>query len=157
MTDGDLDRVTLVSSDISGTIDYAMARAKLANRFLTEMYFYLLLTSSILIVLAGFVIRFLYKMITSSNMREEEGSAFSRAVLVAQEKERGRISRELHDTVAQDINYLCMEMNRIVSVEEKDEREKLYAETAVFRLRLGQRVRNICSTTLPRPTLSHRG
>jgi len=156
VTDGDRDKVTLVSSDISGTIAYAMARAKLANRFLTDMYFYLLLTSSILIMLAGFVIRFLYKMITSSNMREEEGSAFSRAVLVAQEKERGRISRELHDTVAQDINYLCMEMNRIVGIEEKDEREKLYAETAVFRLRLGQRVRNICSNLAP-PDLESQG
>ncbi|MCL2192822.1 MAG: hybrid sensor histidine kinase/response regulator transcription factor [Treponema sp.] len=153
---GDWDKVTLVSLDISSAVNYILIRENQANKSLANTYFNLLLISGGLIVFAGLFICLFYKLMTISHMREEEGSVFSRSVLIAQEEERKRISMELHDTVAQDLNYLSMEMNRIVGIEERSEREKLYAETAAFLSRLGRQVRDICNNLAP-PDFGSRG
>jgi len=57
-------------------------------------------------------------------------SWFSHAILLAQEEERSRLSRELHDTVAQDLRCLSMGMDKIGNCTDAKEREKLCTAAA---------------------------
>jgi len=145
----DWDSAAAVSADISGAGSHAMAIGHLANQTLAATYSYLFLISGAFIAAAALVILFLRKSIARSQMREEEGSAFSRALLLAQEKERRRISMELHDTVAQDLSYLAMQIDKIAGAKENSELEQARTEAAALQSSLSQRVRDICSNLAP--------
>jgi len=68
---------------------------------------------------------------------------------LAQEVERARISRELHDTVAQDLRYLSLSMNKISKTENNNEREKLCEDASELQSKLIDKVRNICKYIVP--------
>jgi len=147
--DRDWDRVALVSSDISGSITYAMVWGRSANQVIVRMYSQLLLAFGALTVFAGLTVWFFHGMMARSQRREKEGSAFSRAVLIAQEEERGRISRDLHDTVVQDMRQLSKEMDKIVRVDERTEREELYVEASILQTAIAGNLRDICNNLVP--------
>ena len=153
---GDRERAMLISADISSALIQIMIRDGNAQQFAADTYFALLLIFIVFIALTAFATHFLYRTLTRSLRREEEGSSFSHAVLLAQENERGRLYRELHDTVAQDLRYLSLEMNKIGKTDERTLREKLCAEAASLQATLIGRVRGICNNLVP-PDFSFQG
>ncbi|MCL2763045.1 MAG: sensor histidine kinase, partial [Treponema sp.] len=146
---GDREKAMLISADISGNLMQAMMQDAQAEQFAGGAYVRLLVVFIVFLALTAFVIWLLYKALTRSLRREAEGSDFTRATLLAQEKERSRLSRELHDTIAQDLRYLSLEMNKIGKTEDKPEREKRCAEAALRQTDLIRKVRDICDYLIP--------
>ena len=119
------------------------------QHFATGAYIVLLFTLIFFVALSAVLLIILKKEITSSLGREKEGTAWSHAVLLAQEDERSRISRELHDTVVQDLRYLSLNMHKIAAIEEAPERKEHCAEAASHLLDLVRRVRDTCDYLVP--------
>jgi len=119
------------------------------QHFATGAYIVLLFTLIFFVALSAVLLIILKKEITSSLGREKEGTAWSHAVLLAQEDERSRISRELHDTVVQDLRYLSLNMHKIAAIEEAPDRKKHCAETASHLSDLIRRVRTTCDYLVP--------
>ena len=149
LLDNDRENALRACADISSIIIGMMTQDRAANRFLADAYSRLLLISAVFIVLAGISVYFLVNVLSRSLKHGEESSAFSRAVLLAQEDERKRISRELHDTVVQDLRRLSLEMGKIARAEDGDEREKLCAESSTLQSALASRLRDICNSIIP--------
>ena len=120
-----------------------------AQHFAAGAYFFLLLVLVFFIILSAILIYFLNKELKRSLRREEEGSVYSRAVLLVQEDERARLSRELHDTIAQDLRFLSLEMNKIGKTEDNAGREKLCEDAAALQSALIRKVRDICDYLVP--------
>ena len=112
-------------------------------------YFTLILVLVLVIALTFLLIYYLSRELKHSLRREKEVSFYSHAVLLAQEDERARLSRELHDTIAQDLRYLSLEMNKISRTENFSEREKLCEAAASFQSDLIRKVRDICDYLVP--------
>ena len=127
-----------------------------AQHFAAGAYFTILSALVFFIFLSAILIYFLSRELKDSQRREEEGSVYSRAVLLAQEDERMRISRELHDTIAQDLRYLSLSMNKIGKTEKNSEREKLCEEASSLQSNLIRKVRSICEYLVP-PDFRHHG
>jgi signal transduction histidine kinase len=68
-------------------------------------------------------------------------------MVLAQEKERGRIARDLHDTVAQDLRGLGLKITRIGRGGEKS--AELCREAADDQAKILDRVRDICTYLIP--------
>jgi signal transduction histidine kinase len=68
---------------------------------------------------------------------------------LAQEDERARVSRELHDTIAQDLRWLALGMDKIGGCAEAGEREKLCTEAAAAHSALMRKVRDTCNFLVP--------
>jgi len=147
--DGDWDRAMGVSLDISGFVAYAMIWDSAASQVIARVYFQLLLIFGGAVVIAGFAMRFYHGAMLRSQRREDEGSAFSRAVFLAQENERGALYRELHDTVAQDLHYLSFGISKIGKAGDGAAREKLCAEAVALHSGILGKVREICLNLAP--------
>ena len=146
---GEYEEVREISGAITGNLIKALVWDSLADQFTTGAYIRLFLILFFIIVTAVIIIVFLNKELILSFRREEEGSIYSRAVLLAQEGERSRLSRELHDTVAQDLRYLSLEMGKISKTTEQTEREKLCTDAAQIQAGLICKVRDICDYLVP--------
>jgi len=120
-----------------------------AQHFATGAYIVLLFALVFFVVLSAVLIFFLKKELGRSLGREREGAAWSRAALLAQEDERARISRELHDTVAQDLRYLSLEVGKIGNIGETAARKKRCDDAAKLLLELIRRVRATCDYLVP--------
>lgn len=120
-----------------------------ADRFSGIAYFRLLVVFLAFIALTAFAVLFLSKSLIRSLDREAENTEFSRAFILAQEEERERISRELHDTIAQDLRCLSLGMEKISRTSNSEEREKLCNEAAASQSALIHRVRDICDFLVP--------
>jgi len=120
-----------------------------AGHYAAGAYFTLIFVLVFFIALTFILIYFLSRELNRSLRRVKESNNFSRAVLLAQEKERSRLSRELHDTIAQDLRYLSLEMNKIAGTQETAEREKLCANASAFHSDLIRKVRDICDYLVP--------
>jgi len=138
-----------ISADISDSLICALIRSGEEEQFAHNAYLRLLLVFIVFITFTAFVILFLYKALESSVKREADGSWFSHAVLLAQEKERSRLSRELHDTIAQDLRCLSFGMDKIGNCPDAGEREKLCNEAAAAHSALIRKVRDICDFLVP--------
>jgi signal transduction histidine kinase len=68
-----------------------------------EYYIYLIWLFAVVVTVL--MLSLCYLLIAKRRAREQEAQnlAFSRETIIAQEQERSRIARELHDTVAQDL------------------------------------------------------
>jgi signal transduction histidine kinase len=143
------EKAMLTSANISGNLVRALARSTEVEQFAHNAYLRLLLVFTVFITLTAFVFLFLYKALTSSLKREAYGTWFSQAVLLAQEEERSRLSRELHDTVAQDLRCLSLGMDKIGNCPETAERRKLCTEAAEAHSALIHKVRDICDFLVP--------
>ena len=149
MLDGDWERTMLAASGVSGSVIYYMARGQSADRVLARTYFQLLLAFCAIILFAGFLVWLFHERMARSQKHAEEGSAFSRAMLTAQEQERGRIYKELHDTVVQDLCYLSAGMEKIGLTDEGAERRSLCAEALAIQAGVIGRMRDICGNLAP--------
>jgi len=127
-----------------------------AQHFATGAYIVLLFALVFFVALSAVLIFFLKKELGRSLGREKEGAAWSRAALLAQGDERARISRELHDTVAQDLRYLSLEVGKIGNIGETAARKKRCDDAAKLLLELGRRVRATCDYLVP-PNFRFRG
>ncbi|MCL2802293.1 MAG: histidine kinase, partial [Treponema sp.] len=146
---GEHEEVKEISNNITSNLVKALAWDSLAEQFTTGAYIRLFLILFSIIVIAVIIIIFLNKELIFSLRREEEGSIYSRAVLLAQERERSRLSRELHDTIAQDLRYMSLEMSKISKTTEQTKREKLCIDAAAFQSGLICKVRDICDYLVP--------
>jgi signal transduction histidine kinase len=149
VTGGDRENAMLLSADIHNTLFHWLALDRDADRFSGAAYFRLLVIFIVFIALTAIAIRVMGRALLLSAGKEAESSDFSRAMLLAQEEERGRISRELHDTIAQDLRYLSLGMEKIGRTQDTAEREKLCAVTAEAQSGLIRRVRGICENLVP--------
>jgi len=154
--DGDWDAAALVSSDISGAILHTTAWGRAANQAAASMYSWLLFALAVFIALAVFAMRFFHWLMTRAQKREAEGSAFSQAVLWAQEEERTRISLELHDTVVQEMRRLSGDIDEIAKADEEKRREELYAQASARQAAITGGLRDICNNLAP-PDIGPRG
>ena len=120
-----------------------------AEHFASGAYFSLMLVLVLFITISLILSIYLSREIKKSQRREEEGYVYSCAVLLAQEDERVRISRDLHDTVAQDLWRLSFQTENIDKAADASERRKLCGEVVSGQKELMKRVRNICDNLVP--------
>jgi signal transduction histidine kinase len=124
-------------------IDTNLAEVSQMNFFLLFFFFSLLIITIILIF------RILHNRLEKAVNRERQSLAFSRETVLAQEQERSRIARELHDTVTQDLWRLSFQTDGINKTADSAERSRLCAEVVRGQQELMQRVRNICNNLIP--------
>jgi signal transduction histidine kinase len=117
------------------------------KQFITTVYFELFLICFTAIM--ALAVSFLCRALIRSRNRERTDTFFTCALVLAQEEERSRISRELHDTVAQDLRYLALRIGKISRTADHAEREDLCAEVAKAQEELISRVRGICENLGP--------
>ena len=149
VSSGDWDKAVIISSDITGSLIQALIKDGEAKDFSEAAFFRLFLVFIVFIIIAAIIIWSLHITFTRTSRREKESSAFTRAVILAQEEERSRIRRELHDTIAQDLRGLSLYMKRIKICEEAAKREQLCAEADAAHSGLIARVRDICDKLVP--------
>jgi signal transduction histidine kinase len=146
---GDMEEVKALSSDISSALINWLVQDSETNRFSGTAYLYLLLVFLLFMAMSAVAVMFYYKAMLRSAAREEESSLYTQAFFYAQEEEKGRISRELHDTVAQDLRYLSLGMEKISAAHDAEQRKKLCEEAAALQSDLISRVRDICASLVP--------
>jgi signal transduction histidine kinase len=91
----------------------------------------------------------LYTRFGKMKIMQRQSAAFSRETIIAQEEERMRISRELHDTIAQDLHGLSIGMEKIGLCPGLEDRLKLCTETASVLSALIRKVRDVCEYLIP--------
>ena len=145
----DYEKTSELSARIYHNLAQAMARDTEIERFAVGAYIRLLVILIVFIIFSIVLILSLNEDLKLSLRREEETAGYSRAVLLAQEDERARLSRELHDTVIQDLRYLSLESGRIGRTSDPQERAKLCAHAASMQTELMAKLRNICEYLIP--------
>jgi signal transduction histidine kinase len=148
-TEDDAASADAVSSEISRNLIHLLQLDGEAQRYISAAYIRLLFMLFFLIICTTLIIIFLYRSLTHSKTREKVGTIFSHANILAQEKERTRISRELHDTVLQDIRYVLLRTEKIGSTEEAQARKELTEKTVQTMTDLIKRIRDICMNLIP--------
>jgi len=123
--------------EVSGEINRCLIDLLLidgeAQRYINASYFILLISLVFFIAVIMSFVLFLHRSLITSFKRETEGTEFSHAYMLAQDEERARISRELHDTVIQDMRCVLLEPEK--------------AELKMSELM--KRTRDICNDLIP--------
>jgi signal transduction histidine kinase len=119
-------------------------------------YFQLFFFFSLLIIMSILALWLLNRHLEKAVSRERQSRIFSRETALAQEQERSRLARELHDTVAQDLWRLTFQTDSIHKVSDAEERRLLCEEVVQGQRELMKRVRTICDTLVP-PDFRRRG
>ncbi|MFP3043333.1 sensor histidine kinase [Treponema primitia] len=108
------------------------------------------------ISLLALAIWLLNRALAHSQVRAEQSAAFSQAIVLAQEDERSRISRELHDTVAQELRAQALRIAGLKRVEDRTEQAALCDELAATQRGLVESIRAICDGLFP-PDFRYQG
>jgi signal transduction histidine kinase len=145
----DRERTLALMMDIHESLVYWQWLDLEVEKFAGASYFSLFLIFTFFIAAAALPLWFLHRALERSLSREQAGSVFSRALVLAQEQERSRIAGELHDTVAQDLRYLTLRVGKISRTAGAAERESLCREVAAAQESLMSRVREICDGLVP--------
>lgn len=128
-------RILSVLMEVDAVIELLQFNdANLSNIILMRIYLFLFFLTLIIFIFI-LVIQMMYSRFEKMKTREQQSILFSREIVNAQEHERRRIARELHDTVAQDLWRLSFQINDEQLVEE---------QRAII-----QRIKNICDTLIP--------
>jgi signal transduction histidine kinase len=106
-------------------------------------YFYQFFIFAFIICIFALTVWLLSRALKGSLRREEQSAGFSRSMVLAQEAERSRIARELHDQVIQDLRRLSF-MGYAREAEKADP-----AELSSGCDTLIGRIREICHTLIP--------
>jgi signal transduction histidine kinase len=146
---GDMEKARAVSAEISQHLIRLLIIDGDVQRYVGTSHFRLLFTLILFVLIMAMLIWFLYKSLARSLKWETERMIFSHSYMLAQDEERGRISRELHDTIIQDMRYLLLETEKIGSTDEKTEREKLSEKTVPMMAGLIRKTRDICNDLIP--------
>ena len=152
---GEPEKARAAAAEISRSLMRLLAISAAKQRNIATSYFHLFiaLVAFIVIVALPFIWS-LHRSLAKSLAREVEGTSFSHTYMLAQDAERARISRELHDAVIQDIRYLMLETERIADVDEKSERKKLSGKVVPMMAGLMRKTRDICNGLVP-PDFRH--
>ncbi|WP_461255170.1 sensor histidine kinase [Treponema sp. R80B11-R83G3] len=124
-------------------IDKSLSNAVQRNSFFLFLFFSLLVITIILILVAQ------YAKIERTENRERQSIAFSRETIKAQEQERSRIARELHDTVAHDILQLSIRTEIMNKEADTAKRNLLCDEVVSGQREIMKRIRDICENLIP--------
>jgi signal transduction histidine kinase len=146
---GDMEKASVVSAEISRGLIRLLVIDGDTQRYIGSSYFNLLIALIFFIVIIALFILFLRQSLSRSLKREAEGTFFSHACMIAQDEERSKISRELHDTIIQDMRYLMLETEKIGNTDEKNEREKLSGKTVPMMADLIRKTRDMCNGLIP--------
>ncbi|WP_461247611.1 sensor histidine kinase, partial [Treponema sp. R6D11] len=133
--DASLDRLQRIDNNLSDTSQ--------------RDYFFLFFFFSLLVITVILALIVQDARAGKAEKREQQSLAFSRETIITQERERLRIARELHDTVAQDLWRLSFQTESIGKADENAQRDKLCAEVVKGQKEVMQRVRNICDNLVP--------
>jgi signal transduction histidine kinase len=117
-------------------------------------YFLLFFFLSLLVIGAVLALTALRSRLEKETALYQQSAAFSRRTILAQEQERERIARELHDTVAQDLLRLSFQTETIEETEDRDQRGRLCAEVVSGQKEIMRRIRTICENLIP-PDFQH--
>lgn len=119
-------------------LDVQQSLAEWENLELTALFWangnYFIIVVILLVFIFAFACMVLLYAIQldKSKEREKNSSALNAQIISAQEKERGRIARELHDTVAQDMRYTALLADKVgdaqLSKEIRDNQSKCIDE-----------------------------
>jgi len=112
-------------------------------------YFQLLFFLCVFIISIVLALRGLFGRLKNAEKREEQSLAFSRETIKAQELERSRIARELHDTVAQDILQISLQTEIMNKETDTTKRNRLCDEVVGGQREIMKRIRNICENLIP--------
>jgi signal transduction histidine kinase len=114
-----------------------------------ERYIYLIWLFVLVVTVLMLSLCYLFIAKRRAEERESQSMAFSRETVMAQEQERQRISRELHDTVIQDLRGVSLGIERISRTNDEKEREKICEETTGIQSSLIKRLRDMCNYLVP--------
>ena len=149
LKEGDISQILPIMLEI----DTNIGQLQLIDKNLSDTsqlnYFFLFFFFSLFIIATILVLWMLYGRLEKAEIRERQSLDFSRETIIAQEQERSRIARELHDTVAQDLWRLTFQTESIDKAGESAERSKLCREVVEGQKEVMQRVRNICNNLFP--------
>jgi len=106
---GDMEKAGEISEEINKSLINFLLIDGEAQRYINTSYLLLLIALVFFIMVIMLFILFLHRSLITSFKRETEGIEFSHAYMLAQDEERARISRELHDTVIQDMRCVLLE------------------------------------------------
>jgi signal transduction histidine kinase len=146
---GDRTRALVLMLDIHESLIHWQRLDLEVEKFVGASYFSLFLVFMFFIVAAALPLWFLHRALERSLNREQAGSVFSRALVLAQERERSRIAGELHDTVAQDLRYLALRVGKIGRTAAAAERADLCREVTAAQEKLMGQIRSICDGLVP--------
>jgi len=111
---GDMENAKRTSVEMSEYLISLLLIDGKTQQYISSSYLDLLIALVFFIAIIILLILFLHRSLTTSLKREAERTIFSHAYMLAQDEERGRISRELHDTVIQDMRCLMLENEKTV-------------------------------------------
>jgi len=97
-----------------------------------------------------------YAKLEKAEIKEQHSLAFSQETIMAQERERSRIARELHDTVAQDILQLSLQTEIMNKETDTSKRSLLCGEIVGGQREIMKRIKNICENLIPPDFQRHR-
>ena len=106
---GDMEKAKDISDEINKYLMGLLLIDGEAQRYINASYLNLLIALVFFIIVIMLLILFLHRSLVTSLKRETAGTVFSHAYMLAQDEERARISRELHDTVIQDMRCVLLE------------------------------------------------
>ena len=134
-------------------IDSNIGQLQLNEKILSDAsqwnYFFLFFFFCLFIIIIILALWILYGRLEKAESRERQSLDFSRETIIAQEQERSRIARELHDTVAQDLWRLSFQTESMDKAAESAERSRLCREVVKGQKEIMQRVRSICDNLIP--------
>jgi len=130
---GDMKKAKEVSAEINKCLIGLLLIDGEAQRYINTSYLILIIAFVFFITVIMLFILFLHKSLVTSFKRETEGIEFSHAYMLAQDEERARISRELHDTVIQDMRCVLLEPEK----------------TSLKMTELMKKTRDICNSLIP--------
>jgi len=152
---GNIGEVFSITLEIDTAIDHLQQVDNNLSDISQLRYFQLFFFFSLLIIIIVLALSILYGRLEKAKTREQQSLAFSRETVIAQEQERSRLARELHDTVAQDLWRLSFQTDSIDKAEPQ-ERRRLCAEVVKGQKDIMRRIRDICDNLIP-PDFQRRG
>jgi len=156
LVSGEQEKARAAAAETSRNLTRLLLISADKQRNIATSYFHLFVTLIGFIAIIAFpFIWFLHRSLGKSLAREAEGTFFSHTYMLAQDAERSRISRDLHDAVIQDIRHLMLEAEKIGEAGEKSEREKLNDRLVGIMAGLMRKTRDICKGLIP-PDFRHR-
>jgi signal transduction histidine kinase len=112
-------------------------------------YFYLFLLFTLIFVLMILILWHINRALRRSYNREKQTAAFSRRIVLAQEDERARIARELHDTVIQELLYFSLRLSSLKRTIPPEEAGEILSEAIRGQEKMMAQLRDICCDLIP--------
>ena len=153
---GDRAAVFMVTLEIDAALDQLQSIDTGISDTIQLQYFQLFFFFTLLIIIIVLVLWLLNRRLEKAVRRERQSLMFSRETMLAQEQERSRLARELHDTVAQDLWRLSFQAGSIGKAAGAEERRRLCDEVVRGQQELMKRIRAICDALIP-PDFQRRG